>query len=92
MVLIFDGKRNGIIDDNFKAKLIGKKSKGELLFCYARLPGIEYLQAALSPGLPKITLEICLGILPMTQLNKERTSDEINKETLYHNTIRIKLL
>jgi hypothetical protein len=35
----FEATGNGIADDNFAAKLIGKTTKGKLLFGYSRLPG-----------------------------------------------------
>ena len=54
LVLIFDGEGNGITKENFTIKLLGKTVDEKLLFAYGRLPGINYLQAALSPTLPKI--------------------------------------
>ncbi|PAY16812.1 hypothetical protein CKO51_24560 [Rhodopirellula sp. SM50] len=38
LIVTFSGKGNGITKDNFAAKLIGKNSKGALLFGYANLP------------------------------------------------------
>lgn len=38
LILIFDGKANGITDSNFAGKLLGKTNEGKLLFGYARLP------------------------------------------------------
>ncbi len=55
LILTFDGSRNGLSDDNFTAKLLGKTSEGKLLFGYARLPWLDYLQPALSARLPKIS-------------------------------------
>ena len=57
LILIFNGGGNGITERNFTGKLIGKTSKGKLLFGYARLPWIDYLQPALSACLPKIVLK-----------------------------------
>lgn len=42
LVVTFDGSGNGLTDDNFAAKLIGKTSEGKLLFGYSRLPGVDY--------------------------------------------------
>lgn len=42
LVVTFDAKGNGITDDNFAAKLIGKTTKGKLLFGYSRLPEVDY--------------------------------------------------
>jgi hypothetical protein len=55
LLVTFEGMGNGLTDDNFAAKLLGKTKQGKLLFGYSRLPGIDYLQAALSAKLPEIT-------------------------------------
>jgi hypothetical protein len=52
LVITFDGKGNGITDNNFAAKLLGKTNSGKLLFGYARLPKVDYLEPALSARLP----------------------------------------
>jgi len=38
LVVVFDGRGNGITERNFTAKLLGRNKKGELLFGYAKLP------------------------------------------------------
>jgi hypothetical protein len=55
LIVTFDGAGNGITDDNFAAKLLGRTSDGKLLFGYARLPGLDYIEPALSARMPKIT-------------------------------------
>jgi len=57
LILTFNGVGNGITEENFTGKLIGKTSKGKLLFGYARLPWVDYLEPALSACLPKIVLK-----------------------------------
>jgi hypothetical protein len=52
LILVFDGAGNGLLEDNFVAKLLGKTSQGKLLFAYARLPWLNYNEAALSARLP----------------------------------------
>ncbi len=42
LILIFEGKGNGLSKDNFTAKLLGKDADGNLLFGYARLPWVDY--------------------------------------------------
>lgn len=42
LILIFEGKGNGLSENNFTAKLLGRNSKGQLLFGYARLPWLNY--------------------------------------------------
>ncbi len=54
LIITFDGNSNGITDNNFAAKLLGKTSRGKLLFGYARLPWLNYLEPALSARMPKI--------------------------------------
>jgi hypothetical protein len=42
LIVIFDAAGNGLTDDDFAAKLIGKSARGKLVFGYARLPGVDY--------------------------------------------------
>lgn len=56
LILIFEGSGNGLTEANFVAKLLGKTSEGKLLFGFARLPWLNYLQPALSARLPKISV------------------------------------
>ena len=55
LIVTFDAIGNSIPDDEFAAKMIGKTSSGKLLFGYARLPGVNFLEPILSPLLPVIT-------------------------------------
>jgi len=55
LIVTFDGAGNGIGDDEFAAKLLGKTSGGMLLFGYARLPGVKFIEPILSACLPSIT-------------------------------------
>lgn len=55
LILTFDGAGNGLTEDNFAAKLLGKTTDGKLLYGYSRLPGVEYIEPALSARLPVIT-------------------------------------
>jgi len=55
LIVVFEGKGNGLTEDNFTAKLLGKTNEGKLLFGYARLPGVDYIQPALAAKLPEIT-------------------------------------
>ncbi|WP_226967940.1 glycoside hydrolase family protein [Zobellia roscoffensis] len=55
LILIFNGKGNGLTEDNFAGKLIGKDKKGKLLFGYTRLPEVEYVQPILSARAPTFT-------------------------------------
>jgi len=45
LILIFEGKGNGLDAGNFTAKLLGKDREGKLLFGYARLPWVDYPDA-----------------------------------------------
>ena len=55
LIVTFDGAGNGITDDNFAAKLLGRTSDGKLLFGYARLPWLNYIEPALSARMPRVT-------------------------------------
>ncbi len=54
LIVTFDATGNGITEDNFTAKLLGKTSSRKLLFGYARLPWLNYLEPALSASPPSI--------------------------------------
>ena len=54
LIVTFDAAGNGITEDNFTAKLLGKTAGGKLLFGYARLPWLNYLEPALSVSPPSI--------------------------------------
>jgi hypothetical protein len=49
LIVTFDAGGNGLTDDEFAAKLIGKSTEGKLLFGYSRLPGVDY-----SPYVPTV--------------------------------------
>jgi len=55
LIVVFEGKGNGFTDNNFAGKLLGKTKSGELLFAYSRLPGVNYLEPALSARLPRFS-------------------------------------
>ncbi len=54
LIVTFDGTGNGITEDNFAAKMLGRAADGKLLFGYARLPWLDYLEPALSSTPPNI--------------------------------------
>ena len=54
IIITFNGKGNGLTDDNFAAKIIGKTNEGKLLFAYVRLPKVNYIEPILSARMPKI--------------------------------------
>jgi hypothetical protein len=55
LIVSFNANSNGFTNDNFAGKLLGKTTDGNLLFAYARLPWVEYIEPLLSARLPKIT-------------------------------------
>ncbi|NEW81052.1 MAG: hypothetical protein GZ094_01620 [Mariniphaga sp.] len=55
LIVTFDAAGNNFPDDEFAAKMLGKTSAGKLLFGYARLPGVEFIEPILSTLLPVIT-------------------------------------
>ncbi|TXG38399.1 glycoside hydrolase family protein [Seonamhaeicola maritimus] len=56
LILTFNGEGNGLTEENFVAKLLGKTRKDDLLFGFARLPWIEYNLPVLSAKFPELTL------------------------------------
>lgn len=52
LIVTFDGKGNGITKEEFAPKLIGKYKNGKMLYGYARLPYIDYVEPILSVRKP----------------------------------------
>lgn len=52
LIVTFDGKGNGMTEDEFAPKLIGKYKNGKMLYGYARLPYIDYIEPILSVRAP----------------------------------------
>ncbi|MDR0536277.1 MAG: glycoside hydrolase family protein [Puniceicoccales bacterium] len=52
LVVTFDGPASGITPDEFAPKLLGRTVKGGLLYGYARLPGVKYVEPILSSRMP----------------------------------------
>ena len=52
LIVTFNGKGNGITKDEFAPKLIGKYKNGRMLYGYARLPYIDYIESILSARAP----------------------------------------
>ena len=52
LIVTFNGNGNGITPDEFAPKLIGRYKNGELLYGYARLPYVEYIEPILSSRAP----------------------------------------
>ena len=57
LIVVFSGKGSGITADEFAPKLIGRGTKGELLYGYARLPYVDYAPALLSARCPQYDKE-----------------------------------
>jgi hypothetical protein len=55
LIVTFDATGNNYPDDEFAAKMLGKTTSGMLLFGYARLPGVRFIEPILSPLLPVIS-------------------------------------
>ena len=57
IIVTFKGKGSGITPDEFAPKLIGKDTRGNMVFGYARLPYVDYQPALLSARRPKYNKE-----------------------------------
>lgn len=54
LIVIFDGQGNGITEEEFAPKLIGKEKDGSMLFGYTRLPWVKYIEPILSARKPLV--------------------------------------
>ena len=52
LVVTFDGKGNGISPEEFAPKLIGKSKTGSMIYGYARIPQMAYIEPILSARKP----------------------------------------
>lgn len=52
LIVIFDGKGNGITPDEFAPKLLGRTTEGKVLYGYVRLPWCDYTSPLLSACKP----------------------------------------
>ena len=52
LIITFDGKGNGITEKEFAPKLIGRYKNGKMLYGYARLPYVDYMEPILSARAP----------------------------------------
>ncbi|MDF9829688.1 glycoside hydrolase family protein [Parabacteroides sp. PF5-6] len=52
LIVTFDGKGNGITREEFAPKLIGQYNNGQMLYGYARLPYVNYIEPVLSARAP----------------------------------------
>lgn len=52
LIVTFNGKGNGITKNEFAPKLIGKYKNGKMLYGYARLPYVSYIESILSARAP----------------------------------------
>lgn len=57
LIVTFDAAGNGITEDEFAPKLIGKTKKGGMVYGYARLPWIDYNPPILSARKPAFTID-----------------------------------
>ena len=56
LIVTFDGRGNGIQEGEFAPKLLGKRNSGKMLYGYARLPYVNYLEPILSARAPEIEI------------------------------------
>ena len=57
LIVVFDGRGNGMTPDEFAPKLLGRDMQGRLIYGYASLPYVDYRPAILSAALPKYEAE-----------------------------------
>lgn len=57
LIVVFDGRGNGMTPDEFAPKLLGRDMQGRLIYGYASLPYVDYRPAILSAASPKYEAE-----------------------------------
>ena len=82
LIVTFNGKGNGITKDEFAPKLIGKYKDGRMLYGYARLPYIDYIEPILSARAPVFTksgkgLECTVEIQNFGQVGSKKALVEV---------------
>ena len=82
LIVTFNGKGNGITKDEFAPKLIGKYKDGRMLYGYARLPYIDYIEPILSARTPVFTksgkrLECTVEVQNFGQVGSKKAMLEI---------------
>ncbi|MCC8089573.1 MAG: glycoside hydrolase family protein [Rikenellaceae bacterium] len=93
IIVTFDGKGNGITEDEFAPKLIGKYSDGKMLYGYARLPYVDYLEPILSARAPVFTKEnnLWTGKIEVRNFGQISSGQAVLKIELTHNGKRVKI-
>lgn len=59
LIITFNGEGNGITENEFAPKLIGKYKNEKMLYGYARLPYIDYIEPILSARAPVFDDWVC---------------------------------
>ena len=82
LIVTFNGKGNGITKDEFAPKLIGKYKDGRMLYGYARLPYIDYIEPILSARTPVFTksgkrLECTVEVQNFGQVSSKKALVEV---------------
>ena len=82
LIVTFNGKGNGITKDEFAPKLIGKYKDGRMLYGYARLPYIDYIEPILSARAPVFTksgkgLECTVEVQNFGQVESKKALGEV---------------
>lgn len=84
LIVTFDGKGNGITKDEFAPKLIGKYKSGRMLYGYARLPYVDYVEAILSARTPVFTtsgkggMKCTVEVQNFGQVDSQKASLEVS--------------
>jgi hypothetical protein len=83
LVVSFRGEGNGITTNNFVGKLLGKTSNGKLLFGYARLPKVDYIESILSARLPRVIKKGGVSMLSVEVQNFGQIASKKGKVKVY---------
>ncbi len=76
LIAVFAGWGNGFSDHNFAGKLLGRTSKGTLLFGYCRLPWVNYEEPILTVSRPQILAQDSRYVLKVAVSNHGQWASE----------------
>ena len=91
IILVFDGKNNGIKKDEFAPKLIGKTNQGKLLYGYAKLPYVNYNPSYLSAAYPMVynhNIELEIQNFGLSKSDKTEIEVWVNEQKLAEGVIK----
>ena len=79
LIAVFAGSGNGFADHSFAGKLLGRTTKGNLLFGYCRLPWVEYAEPILTVGRPQVEAQANKRVLRLEVSNHGQVASKASE-------------